>query len=46
MYAVDIDAKEMMDVAKVTHGKLRVEPANDIMEDSVCFGGENVVIHI
>jgi hypothetical protein len=46
MSAVNIDAQEMVDVAKITHGELGMERANDGMEEGGGVGGEDDVIHV
>jgi hypothetical protein len=46
MSTVYIDAQEMMDIAKITHGKLGMERANNAAEQCGGVGGENDVIHV
>jgi hypothetical protein len=44
--AVDVDAKEVVDVTKITHGELGVEGVDDGVEEGGGVGGENNVINI
>jgi hypothetical protein len=41
-----IDAKEVMDVTEITHGKLLAEGADGSSEESRCVGGQNDVVDI